>query len=225
MQTKYYLGFDLGSSSVKVALVEATTGENILSLHEPHHEMSILSEQNDWAEQDPNDWWKFVCQGTKRILQESKIDPSSIQAVGISYQMHGLVVLDQEKNCLRDAIIWCDSRAVEIGAMAAEELGEAQFGNHLLNAPGNFTASKLKWVKENEPELYSKVAYYMLPGDYIAFKLTGEIATTIQGLSEAMLWDFKDKKVANWLLDYYGISTDLTPPLVTNFEDQGVVTA
>jgi len=220
---KYTLGYDIGSSSIKIALVESTTYKSIAVVSEPQNEMPISTKQHEWAEQDPEMWWEYLCKGTQRILKENDLQANQIEAVGISYQMHGLVVLDREKNSLRDAIIWCDSRAVEIGAMAAEDLGEAQFGSHLFNAPGNFTASKLKWVKENEPELYAKAAYFMLPGDYIAFKLTGEIATTIQGLSEAMLWDFKEKKVANWLLDYYGISTDLTPPLVTNFEDQGVV--
>ncbi|MGB0828800.1 MAG: xylulokinase [Flavobacteriaceae bacterium] len=220
---KYTIGYDIGSSSIKIALVESTTYKSIAVVSEPQNEMLISTKQQEWAEQDPEMWWDYLCKGTQRILKENALQANQIEAVGISYQMHGLVVLDQEKNSLRDAIIWCDSRAVEIGAMAAEDLGEDQFGSHLLNAPGNFTASKLKWVKENEPELYAKVAYFMLPGDYIAFKLTGEIATTIQGLSEAMLWDFKEKKVANWLLNYYGISTDLTPPLVTNFENQGVV--
>ena len=143
MQTKYYLGFDLGSSSVKVALVEAATGENILSLHEPQHEMSILSEKSDWAEQDPDDWWKFVCQGTKRILQKSKIDPSSILAVGISYKMHGLVLVDGEGEPLRNSIIWCDSRAVDIGKQAFEDLTKERCVSNLLNSPANFTALSL----------------------------------------------------------------------------------
>ena len=175
MHTKYYIGFDLGSSSVKVALVDASTGENILSLHEPKHEMSILSEQSDWAEQDPNNWWKFVCQGTKRILQESKIDPSNIEAVGISYQMHGLVVVDTNGEPLRNSIIWCDSRAVDIGKQAFKDLTKERCVSSLLNSPANFTASKLKWVKDNEPELYKKIHKFMLPGDFIALKLTGTI--------------------------------------------------
>ena len=223
MQTKYYLGFDLGSSSVKVALVEAATGENILSLHEPQHEMSILSEQSDWAEQDPNDWWKFVCQGTKRILQESKIDPSSIQAVGISYQMHGLVVVDSDGNPLRNVIIWCDSRAVEIGNKAFEDMSPLKCTESLLNSPANFTASKLKWVKDNEPELYKKIHKFMLPGDFIAFKLTNEISTTKNGLSEGIFWDYKSDSIANWLLDYFEFSPDLVPNIVENFTPQAFI--
>ena len=221
---KYTIGFDIGSSSVKIALVEAHSKKTIGVITEPQEEMPIHAEKLNWAEQDPEMWWKYVCIGSKRILKENSLNSSQIIAVGISYQMHGLVILDKNKTVLRDSIIWCDSRAVEIGEKAADDIGEERFGSHLFNAPGNFTASKLKWVKENEPEIYSKVAYYMLPGDFIAYKLTGEIATTINGLSEGMLWDFKDKKVADWLLDYYGIDTDLTPPLVSNFENQGKVT-
>ena len=220
---KYTIGYDIGSSSVKIALVEASTNKSVAVVTEPEHEMPIHAEHTHWAEQDPEMWWNYVCKGTQRILKENGVQPSQLMAVGISYQMHGLVILDDNKELVRDSIIWCDSRAVEIGDKAAEEIGEDKFGAHLFNAPGNFTASKLKWVKENEPERYSKVAHYMLPGDYIAFKLTGEIATTINGLSEGMLWDFKEKKVAHWLLEHYGIAPRLTPPIVANFEDQGRV--
>ena len=220
----FYIGFDIGSSSVKVALVNARTNQEVAVLIEPKNEMPIDSIQPGWAEQDPEMWWKHLCVGTKRIIAENKIDANTILAIGISYQMHGLVVVDKEKQSLRKSIIWCDSRAVSIGDAAASSIGEAKYGSNLLNAPGNFTASKLKWVKENEPELYTKIKHYMLPGDYIAYKLTGEIATTRNGLSEGMLWDYKEKKVAHWLLEYYGIDTSLTPSIVNNFEDQGRVT-
>jgi len=220
----FYIGYDIGSSSVKVALVDAKTNQKIAVVTEPKNEMSIDALQLGWAEQDPEMWWTHLCQGTKRIIAENKIDGKQILALGISYQMHGLVILDKEKRSLRKSIIWCDSRAVAIGDEAAIEIGEAKYGSHLLNAPGNFTASKLKWVKDNEPELYSKIHHYMLPGDFIAYKLTGEVVTTKNGLSEGMLWDYKDKKVADWLLNFYGIAPSLTPPVVENFEDQGFVT-
>ena len=220
----YYIGYDIGSSSVKVALVDAESNKKIAVLSEPEGEMRIHAPQPDWAEQDPEMWWKHLCQATQRILSENKIDAQQIKAVGISYQMHGLVLLDRQKKLLRNSIIWCDSRAVAIGDQAADAIGVQKYGTHLLNAPGNFTASKLKWVKENEPEVYKQAAHYMLPGDYIAYKLTDEVATTKNGLSEGMLWDYKEKKVADWLLDHYGIATTLTPPLVENFENQGKTT-
>jgi len=220
----YYIGYDIGSSSIKVALVNAKNNQEVAVLSEPKNEMSIKAVQSGWAEQDPEMWWKHLCVATKRIISIAKIDSNEILAIGISYQMHGLVVVDKDKRSLRDAIIWCDSRAVSIGEKAASDIGETKYGIHLLNAPGNFTASKLKWVKENEPELYDKIDHYMLPGDFIASKLTGEVVTSKNGLSEGMLWDYKENKVADWLLTYYGIDTSLTPALVDNFQDQGCVT-
>ena len=219
----YYLGFDLGSSSVKVALVDANTGKKLVALHEPKDEMSITALQSDWAEQDPKGWWGHICTATKRVIKEAKVDALKIAGIGISYQMHGLVVVNSEGEPLRNSIIWCDSRAVEIGNKAFEDLGNEKCASNLLNSPGNFTASKLKWVKENEPELYKKIHKYMLPGDYIAYKLTGEINTTKNGLSEGILWDYKEDKVADWLLDYYGIDQELTPTIVENFTNQGEV--
>lgn len=216
----YYIGYDLGSSSVKVAIVEAATGKKIISLHEPANEMEIIAYHKDWAEQDPEMWWEYCCTATKRAIKEAGIDAAKITGVGISYQMHGLVVVDKEGKSLRNSIIWCDSRAVEIGDHAFEEIGEEQCATHLLNSPGNFTASKLVWVKENEPDIYKRVHKYMLPGDFIAFKLTGEINTTKNGLSEGMLWDYKENEVANWLLRYYGIDSSLTPTIVENFTNQ-----
>jgi xylulokinase len=219
----YYIGYDIGSSSVKVALVEAESGKKVIVLNEPQNEMEIVSLHSDWAEQDPEIWWQHICVATKRAIRESNIEASKISGVGISYQMHGLVVVGEDGNALRNSIIWCDSRAVEIGNKAFAELGEEKCMTHLLNSPGNFTASKLKWVKENEPEVYNKVYKYMLPGDYIAYKLTGDITTTKNGLSEGMLWDYKENKVADWLLEYYGIETSMTPTIVENFSNQGEV--
>ena len=219
----YYIGFDIGSSSVKVALVDAVTGKKIITLHEPQEEMAITSLQSDWAEQDPNSWWEYACKATKRLIKEANVPPKEISGIGISYQMHGLVVVDESGKPLRDSIIWCDSRAIDIGNKAFENIGEEKCASNLLNSPGNFTASKLKWVKDNEPELYEKIYKYMLPGDYIAYRLTGEMNTTKNGLSEGILWDYKEDKVAGWLLDYYGINPSLTPTIVQNFSNQGEV--
>ncbi|WP_248724337.1 xylulokinase [Seonamhaeicola sp. ML3] len=218
----YYIGLDIGSSSVKVALVNSASGENILSLNEPKTEMEISALQKDWAEQDPDLWWTYVCKAIKRVLAETKVDASKIIGIGISYQMHGLVIVDKVGKPLRNSIIWCDSRAVGIGEDAHKGLGEDFCAEHLLNSPGNFTASKLKWVKDNEPDIYNQVYKYMLPGDYIAYKLTGEMNTTKNGLSEGILWDYKKDTLAESLLDYYGIDKDLTPNIVENFTNQGI---
>ena len=221
----YYIGYDLGSSSVKVAIVNANTGANVITLNEPKDEMAIVAPQQHWAEQDPNMWWTHVCAATKRAIKASNIDAKHIKGIGISYQMHGLVVVDQEGNPLRNSIIWCDSRAVTIGDRAFKDLGEDLCMETLLNSPGNFTASKLKWVRDNEPQVFSAIHKYMLPGDFIALKLSGVINTTKNGLSEGMLWDYKADTVANWLLNYYAINPNLTPDIVDNFTEQCYVNA
>ncbi|MEO0585714.1 MAG: FGGY family carbohydrate kinase, partial [Bacteroidota bacterium] len=220
----YLLGYDIGSSSIKVALVEAATGKTLAMTKSPQQEMEILAIQEGWAEQDPDMWWQHVCLATQGLLHHYDIPPSQIKGIGIAYQMHGLVLLDQMGKVLRPSIIWCDSRAVAIGDQALTQLGTQKCYHHLLNSPGNFTASKLKWVKEHEPKLYAKIDKIMLPGDYIAYKLTGEIHTTISGLSEGMFWDFQSNQTADWLMEYFGFEPEVIPPILPTFSLQGQVT-
>ncbi|MFI3305811.1 MAG: FGGY family carbohydrate kinase [Rikenellaceae bacterium] len=203
----YSLGIDIGSSSIKVSLMELSSGRCVASATNPSQEMEIYAEQSGWAEQDPDMWWGYVKEGIAQLGCEA--DLTQIKSIGISYQMHGLVVVDKDGKPLRRAIIWCDSRAVEIGREALSEIGEAKCAAHLLNSPGNFTASKLKWVKENEPEIFDRIDKMMLPGDYIAYRLSGEISTTNTGLSEGILWDFKEDRRANFVADNYGIPLDM----------------
>ncbi|MEZ5070887.1 MAG: FGGY family carbohydrate kinase [Bacteroidales bacterium] len=219
------LGYDVGSSSVKASLIDADTGRCLASSFWPKKEMKINAPEAGWAEQDPEQWWLNLILATNDVLQSSEIDPATIAAIGIAYQMHGLVLVDKDLEVLRPSIIWCDSRAVPFGDHAMQSLGEEQCLSHLLNSPGNFTASKLSWVIMNEPEIYEKAYKFMLPGDYIAMKLSGEINTTISGLSEGILWDFKQNKAADFLMDYYGIHRHLVPDLVPTFSEQGRLSA
>ena len=221
----YLLGYDIGSSSVKASLVNAETGKCVSTAFYPKVEAEIISHKQGWAEQRPDQWWGHLKQSTEAILKESGINPKDIKAIGISYQMHGLVCIDKDRNVLRPAIIWCDSRGVPYGEKAFKEIGEEQCLSHILNSPGNFTATKLAWVKENEPELFEKIDKILLPGDYIAMRLTDRVCTTISGLSEAMLWDFKTGDVADFLLEYLGFSRDIIPEIVPTFAVQGYVTA
>ncbi len=202
----YSLGVDVGSSSVKVSLMEIESGACVASATNPSIEMPIEAQQSGWAEQAPDMWWQYATEGIKQIGE--KFPLGDVRSIGITYQMHGLVVVDAEGKPLRKAIIWCDSRAVEIGADAFAELGEKFCLEHLMNSPGNFTASKLAWVKRNEPEIFAKIDKVMLPGDYIAYKFSGKISTTESGLSEGILWDFKENRRADFLADHYGIPTD-----------------
>ena len=221
----YLLGYDIGSSSVKASLVDSQTGKCVSSAFFPKSEAEIIAVKPGWAEQHPASWWENLKLATAAVLSESSVAASDIKAIGISYQMHGLVCVDKEMNVLRPSIIWCDSRAVPYGQKAFDAIGHEACLSHLLNSPGNFTASKLAWVKENEPELYSKIYKIMLPGDYIAMKLTGEICTTVSGLSEGMMWDFAEAAPAQILLDYYGIDRSLLPEIKPTFSEQGRVSA
>lgn len=217
----YLLGYDLGSSSVKASLVNAATGECVATAFYPKKEMEIISLKNGWAEQNPDIWWENMTLATKDVMSNSGVPAKNIKAIGISYQMHGLVLVDEQLKAIRNAIIWCDSRAVPYGQKAMEEIGSEMCLSNLLNSPGNFTLAKLAWVKENEPENFAKAKYYMLPGDYLAMRMTGNAATTASGLSEGIAWDFKAEAPAKFLFDYFGFETNLIPEIVPTFGEQG----
>lgn len=221
----YFLGIDIGSSSVKVSLFDGEKGQVIASAFAPQMEAPIASPQNGWAEQNPADWWAYFKTAWQSVLRDTRVDAHDIRAIGITYQMHGLVLVDKDLQVLRPSIIWCDSRAVPYGNRALEALGNDYCLQHLLNGPGNFTAAKLAWVKEIEPELFARVHKFMLPGDYIAMRLTGEVHTTVPGLSEGIFWDFKENRVSQPLLDYFGIPAEMIPGTVPTFGEQGFLTA
>ena len=217
------IGYDIGSSFVKAALIEADSGKPIARARVPEVEIPMEAQELGWAEQHPELWWQYLCQATQKILAEADIKAEQISSIGISYQMHGLVLVDRDLNPLRKSIIWCDSRATLYGEKAFEKLGKAYCKDHLLNSPGNFTASKLAWVIENEPELYKKAYKLMLPGDFLATKLSGIPQTTITGLSEGVFWDFKNDEPSKALFDHYQIDQNMVPEVVDNFTVQATV--
>ena len=222
------LGYDVGSSSIKATLIESQTGKVLATATSPEKELEIIAKESGWAEQEPAVWWEHIKLATKSISAQGHKGASysiaDVEAVGISYQMHGLVCVDKNQEVLRPSIIWCDSRAVQIGEKAAVDIGTEKCLKNLFNLPGNFTASKLKWVMENEPKVYSKIHKIMLPGDYIAMKMTGEIKTTPSGLSEGIMWDFEKDELAEFVLENYGISAELIAERVPTFSIQGELT-
>lgn len=219
------LGIDIGTSSIKVSVVNAETQQSIASAQYPETESAITSLQTGWAEQSPEMWWQHTLKAIAKVNAGNKYDPQQIEAIGISYQMHGLVLVDEDQNVLRDSIIWCDSRAVEIGDNALNAIGAQTCSSCLLNSPGNFTASKLAWVKNYEPEIFNKVDKMMLPGDFIAMKLTGEITTTSSALSEGIFWDFKKDEISKNVMQYYGFQNSLIPRVEPLFSSHGKLSA
>jgi xylulokinase len=222
---KYTIGYDIGSSSVKAALLDIETGKCLATAISPAQEMPMQAPVAGWAEQDPELWWQEIQNATHSLRKQVSFDASLVAGIGIAYQMHGLVCVDKDQQVLRPSIIWCDSRAVEIGNEAFETLGHNWSLQYLLNSPGNFTASKLRWVQQYEPKIYEKIHKVMLPGDFIAMRLTGEAATTISGLSEGIFWDFTERQPSQRLLKHYNINQTLLSDIVPTFGVQGKVTA
>lgn len=220
---QFLLGLDIGSSSIKACIVDAQTGKTVATAQSPSEEMVMLAVKPGWAEQDPELWWTHLVLSVKACLQKVGAKSDQVSAIGISYQMHGLVLVGKDHKPLRPSIIWCDSRAVTIGDKAMRELGVNYSLEHFLNSPGNFTASKLRWVKENEPQVFSKIYKLMLPGDYIAMRLTGEIGTTDTGLSEGIFWDYQTRSVSEKILSHYGFDKDLVPAIKPVFSVQGQI--
>lgn len=215
------LGCDIGSSSIKAAITDEISGEILGSDFYPKEEATIYAPRPGWAEQNPEDWWSNLKTAIKGALAQAGVSGSEINAIGISYQMHGLVAVDRRMNVLRPSIIWCDSRAVPYGERAFKNMGEEYTLSRLLNSPGNFTASKLAWVKEYEPQVFNKIYKIMLPGDYIAMRMTGDIVTTVSGLSEGIFWDFKANSLSGDLMKYYGFDEDIIPEIKPTFGLQG----
>ncbi|WP_181307671.1 xylulokinase [Rufibacter sp. XAAS-G3-1] len=219
------LGIDVGTSSIKVSVVDAATQQSVVSAQFPETESKINSLQPGWAEQSPEMWWEHAQKAIQKANASGAYNPQDIGAIGIAYQMHGLVIVNQNQEVLRESIIWCDSRAVPYGQKALEHIGQAQSLSRLLNSPGNFTAAKLAWVKENEPETFRKIHKIMLPGDYIAMKLTGEITTSVSALSEGIFWDFQKDEVSQDVMNFFGFSPDIIPEVRPLFSSHGAVKA
>lgn len=219
------LGIDLGTSSIKVSVTDADTHRVLASAQYPDEEAVIISREPGWAEQSPEGWWQYVQEAIRRVNASGAYDPQDIGAIGIAYQMHGLVLVDKDQRVLRDSIIWCDSRAVPYGESAFAGIGGERCLERLLNSPGNFTAAKLAWVKANEPSVYDRIDRVLLPGDFIALRLTGEATTSISALSEGIFWDFVAEGLSEDVFNFFGFDGAMIPPVRPVFSAHGGVRA
>jgi xylulokinase len=219
------LGIDLGTSSIKVSVVDPATHAVLASAQYPDSEAAIISRQPGWAEQSPDRWWEYVQQAIHMVHATKAYNPADIAAIGIAYQMHGLVLVDKDQRVLRDSIIWCDSRAVPYGDRAFAAIGESRSLERLLNSPGNFTAAKLAWVKDQEPAIYAQIDKVMLPGDFIALRLTGQATTHISALSEGIFWDFKTDTLSEDVFSFFGFDQAMIPEVRPLFSVHGAVKA
>ncbi len=217
------LGIDIGTSSIKVSVVDAASQQCLGSAQYPETESPVRALHPGWAEQSPDMWWENLQLAMRKLHAQQLYDPQDIAAAGIAYQMHGLVLTDREGNSLRDSIIWCDSRAVDTGERAGRAIGTERCLLYLLNAPGNFTAAKLGWVKEHEPAVFARAVYCLLPGDYLSFRMTGTVSTTIPALSEGIFWDFREDRLSDDILGYFGFDPGLFPPVRDVFGEHGRV--
>lgn len=217
----YLIGVDLGTSGTKTVLfAEDGTVAASCTIEYP-----LYQPQNGWAEQDPLDWWNAVCGTTKAVIAKAGISASEIKGVGLSGQMHGLVMLDKSGNVLRKSIIWCDQRT----AKECEEITQKVGAGNLIKITANpaltgFTASKIMWVKNNEPEIYEKCAHILLPKDFIRYKLTGEFATEVSDASGMQLLDVPNRKWSDQVLDALQIEKSLLGKVYESPEITGKVT-
>ena len=176
----YILGVDIGTSGTKTVLFD----ENGTALSSATYEYPLYTPQNGYAEQDPEDWWNASVHGISDVIAESGIPASEIKGIGLSGQMHGLVMLDADCKVIRKSIIWCDQRTSAEVAEITSKVGHEKLVEITANpAITGFTAAKIMWVKNNEPQNYEKCRHILLPKDYIRFRLTGEFATEVSDAS------------------------------------------
>jgi xylulokinase len=204
----FLLGLDIGTSGVK-ALIMDEKAEKITT---STVEYPLKTPKVNWAEQEPTDWWNGTVEAIKQVINKSSVDPKGIKGIGLSGQMHGLVALDKEYKVLRPAILWCDQRTGKQCQYITEKIGAERLIDLVSNpALTGFTAGKLIWVRENEPEIYEKIYKILLPKDYIRFRLTGEFATEVSDASGTLFLDVKKRKWSDELLDELDIDKDILP--------------
>lgn len=213
----YYIGIDLGTSAVKVLLLSEKGIEKTASREYP-----LIFPKDGWSEQNPEDWYKQTMEALKEVL--TNIDTSQVKSVSFSGQMHGLVLLDENDNVIRPAILWNDGRTDKETDYLNNVIGK----DKLLENTGNiafagFTAPKILWVKENEPENFAKICKIMLPKDYISYMLTGNLCTDVSDASGTLYFDVGNRKWSQYMISILGIKEEMLPKVLESCECAGII--
>ncbi len=213
-----YIGVDLGTSAVKLLLMSADgTIENVVSKEYP-----LYFPHPGWSEQKPEDWWDAVVAGIRELTEG--FDKSRVAGISFGGQMHGLVILDENDDVIRPAILWNDGRTGKETDYLNNEIGKEKLSEYTANiAFAGFTAPKILWVKANEPENFAKIAKIMLPKDYIAYKLSGVHSCDYSDASGMLLMDVKNKCWSKEMIDICGITEEMLPKLFESFEVTGTL--
>ena len=216
----YLLGIDIGTSGTKTILIDETGCVQARAVEE----YPLYSPRPQWSEQDPRDWWNAACATVRKVLQQSGIDARHIMGIGLSGQMHGSVFLDSDNTVLRRALLWNDQRTQAECDWIMETVGRERVIDLISNPVlTGFTAGKILWLRNHEPELYAKVRKVLLPKDYIRLMLTGEYATEVSDASGTALFNVRKRTWALELLDALGIPADWMPTCYESPEVSGTI--
>lgn len=219
---KYLIGIDIGTSATKTVLFD----ENCQVIQSASHEYPLYQPQNGWAEQEPMDWYQAVVMTIREVIFESGVDSDDIKGIGLSGQMHGLVMLDEKNEVIRPSIIWCDQRT----AKECDEITKKVGAKRLIDITANpaltgFTASKILWVRNHEPENYHRCRHILLPKDFIRFCMTGEYATEVSDASGMQLLDVPHRCWSKEILDILDIDPGLLAKVYESPEVTGTITS
>jgi xylulokinase len=220
MKNMNFLGIDVGTSSVKLLLMDEK-GSVLATVTKDY---PVYYPNPGWAEQNPEDWWQATSDGIREVLAKAAVSGTTIRAIGLSGQMHSLVVLDKDNKVLMPALLWCDQRTQAECNYITENLGGdlAKFtGNKALTG---FTAPKVLWIRRHKPDVYEKISHMLLPKDYIRFKLTGEYATDVSDASGTLFFDVRQRRWSSEMLEFLGIDPGVLPSCYESFEVTGTVT-
>lgn len=216
----YLMGIDIGTTSARAIIID----EEGKLLGAGVYEYPLYHPQPLWAEQDPQDWWEGTKKSIGKALKEADVKPQEIGGIGLSGQMHGLVLLDENYEVLRRSILWCDQRTVKQCEYIMRKSRQTLVKSTCNPALTGFTLPKVIWVRQEEPKIYDKIHKMLLPKDYIRFKLTGEFATEVSDASGTLMLDVKKRKWSEDVLSAFGINKEALPVVYESVQITGKIT-